>query len=51
MISMRKKEDLAHIMKLLQIKHVEKYNSLTVSSEHTLVSLIVVGTLPLNHTA
>ena len=45
-----KKEDLAHIMKLLQIKCVKKYKLRTVSSENTLVSLIVVGTLPLNYT-
>ena len=30
---------------------LEKYNSHTVTYEHTLASLIVVGTLPLSHTA
>lgn len=30
---------------------LEKYNSHTVPSEHTPVSLIVAGTLPISHTA
>lgn len=46
---MQKKEDLADINGTSANETLEKYNSHTVPSEHTLVSLILVGTLPLSH--